>query len=308
MSANKFVARTTKPGAGNKYYIKKANGGYSDAIEGSPKDKDCNVLANCVGYAYGRFNEIGAWGSCKYLSPVNAKDFMKYKGSLATGTTPKLGACMVWQDSSYGHVAIVEKVISNTEVLTSESAWGSSAFYTKTRTKGSNGNWGYGGTFLGFIYNPAECCNETPKVENTTEIKVGDIVNFTGNTHYVNSTTTTGYACTQGKAKVTKIVSAKHPYHLIGEKGGSSVYGWVDAAYVKPISTTKTYKEGDTVEFIGKVHYVSANATSGTACKPGKAKITKIHELGKSKHPYHLVRIVGGGSTVYGWVDASDIK
>ena len=308
MSANKFVARTTKPGAGNKYYIRKVNGGYSDAIEGSPKDKDCNVLANCVGYAYGRFNEIGAWGSCKYLSPVNAKDFMKYKGSLATGTTPKLGACMVWQDSSYGHVAIVEKVISNTEVLTSESAWGSSAFYTKTRTKGSNGNWGYGGTFLGFIYNPAECCNETPEPEKTTDIKVGDIVNFTGNTHYVNSTTTTGSACTSGKAKVTKIVSAKHPYHLIGEKGGSSVYGWVDAAYVKPISTTKTYKEGDTVEFIGKVHYVSANATSGTSCKPGKAKITKIYELGKSKHPYHLVRIVGGGSTVYGWVDASDIK
>ncbi|MBP3633620.1 MAG: LysM peptidoglycan-binding domain-containing protein [Oscillospiraceae bacterium] len=26
-----------------------------------------------------------------------------------------------------------------------------------------------------------------------------------------------------------------------------------------------------------------------------------------AKHPYHLVRQTGGGSTVYGWVDAADI-
>ena len=57
-----FKMRTSKPEAGNKYYITKANGGYSDAIKGSPTDKDCDVLSNCVGYAYGRFNEIGgAW-------------------------------------------------------------------------------------------------------------------------------------------------------------------------------------------------------------------------------------------------------
>ena len=34
-----FVMRTTKPGADNKYYITKANGGYSNAIKGSPTDK-----------------------------------------------------------------------------------------------------------------------------------------------------------------------------------------------------------------------------------------------------------------------------
>ncbi len=28
----------------------------------------------------------------------------------------------------------------------------------------------------------------------------------------------------------------------------------------------------------------------------------------KGKHPYHLVAVSGGGSTVYGWVDAADIK
>ena len=173
-----FKMRTTKPEKGNKYYTRKANGGYSNAIKGSPADSDCDVLANCVGYAYGRFNEIGGYGCCKYLAPVNAENFMQYKGSCKTGQTPRLGACMVWQKGSTlsgsdgaGHVAIVEKVISATEVITSESGWGASKpFWTQTRRKGSNGNWGAGSgyKFLGFIYNPA-----VPEEETTDEAPAG---------------------------------------------------------------------------------------------------------------------------------------
>lgn len=64
-------------------------------------------------------------------------------------------------------------------------------------------------------------------------------------------------------------------------------------------------KKGDIVNFTGNKHYASANAANGPSCKPGKAKITADpYQLGKSKHPYHLVAVKGGGSTVYGWVDA----
>lgn len=63
---------------------------------------------------------------------------------------------------------------------------------------------------------------------------------------------------------------------------------------------------GDIVEFTGTKHYTSANASSGKTCKAGKAKITQIYKSGK--HPYHLVRVSGGGSSVYGWVDAADIS
>lgn len=153
-----FTMRTSKPGAGNKYYIRKANGGYSNAIVGKPTDSECNVLANCVGYAYGRFNEIGGYGYCKYLAPVNAENFMQYKGSLKTGMTPKVGAVMVWEGkgSLAGHVAIVEKVYNDNKVYTSESGYGSSAFWNQTRTN-DNGRWGCNSNykFLGFIYNPA---------------------------------------------------------------------------------------------------------------------------------------------------------
>ena len=60
------------------------------------------------------------------------------------------------------------------------------------------------------------------------------------------------------------------------------------------------------VEFTGSKHYVSATATSASSCKPGKAKVTALAK-GKA-HPYHLIAVSGGGSTVYGWTDAADIK
>lgn len=70
-----------------------------------------------------------------------------------------------------------------------------------------------------------------------------------------------------------------------------------------PAPSKWTPAVGDIVNYNGKVHYANANASAGSACKGGKAKITAIYQLGKSKHPYHLVH-TSGDSTVYGWVDA----
>lgn len=65
-----------------------------------------------------------------------------------------------------------------------------------------------------------------------------------------------------------------------------------------------TVSIGDVVNFTGNKHYVGAYTTDPKACKPGKAKVTRIYKPGESKHPYHLVAVSGGGSTVCGWVDA----
>lgn len=82
---------------------------------------------------------------------------------------------------------------------------------------------------------------------------------------------------------------------------------------VQPIAPAKPaqpkiYNVGDVVKFTGNKHYTSANATSGKTCKAGTAKVTQVYQLGKSKHPYHLVAVKGGGSNVYGWVDAENIS
>ena len=187
-----FTPRLTRPEAGNKYYITKAEGGYSSAIKGSPTDASCDVLANCVGYAYGRFNEIAGEGVCKYLSPTNAENFIQHAGGLEVGQEPRLGACMVWQKGATlqgsdgaGHVAIVEQIISPTEIVTSESGWkASKPFWTQTRKKGT-GNWGQGSayTFLGFIYNPAVPTTEASATVTTEKTEKGD-----GNTMKYTST------------------------------------------------------------------------------------------------------------------------
>ena len=62
---------------------------------------------------------------------------------------------------------------------------------------------------------------------------------------------------------------------------------------------------GAVVAFTGNLHYTSANAANGKPCKPGAAKVTQI--VKGAKHPYQLIREIGGGSTVCGWVDAADI-
>lgn len=254
-----FRPRLTRPEAGNKYYITKGAGGYSDAIKGSPTDSLCNTLSNCVGYAYGRFNEIGGYGCCKYLRPVNAENFIQYAAGLTVGQTPRLGACMVWRKGATlsgsdgaGHVAIVEQIISATEIVTSESGYGSKTpFWTKRRKKGA-GNWGAGSgyTFLGFIYNPAvsgETVAPAPSApaagENAAELKhkVGDVVQFVGSKHYTSAASTAGKTCKPGPARVTSISKgARHPYHLIHTDKTSTVYGWVDADDLAEGSSTAT--------------------------------------------------------------------
>ena len=55
----------------------------------------------------------------------------------------------------------------------------------------------------------------------TLKHKAGDIVKFTGSTHYKSSDASSGVSCKAGTAKITAVFEkGKHPYHLIAEKGG----------------------------------------------------------------------------------------
>lgn len=139
------------------------------------------------------------------------------------------------------------------------------------------------------------------------KLSEGDVVDFSGTKHYKSAGAKTGTACKPGAAKITAISEgAKHPYHLIAEKGGgSNVYGWVDADTVSPAKPWEPYK-GALVNFSGAKHYASADSDKAYACKPGKAKITATAP--GTKHPFHVVAVFGGGSSVYGWVDADTIS
>lgn len=170
----KFVPRLTAPSTSDKYWIHASRGGLNDCIHiggGS-------VLPNCVGYAWGRFYELT--GEKPRLSRANAEDWY---GNTADGykrsATPKLGAVACWRKGKVfnsadgcGHVAIVERIEANGDIVTSNSAYGGTRFYTQTYKSINNYN---SGTliFQGFILPPVDFSaeSETPSAPLSKEDK-----------------------------------------------------------------------------------------------------------------------------------------
>lgn len=79
----------------------------------------------------------------------------------------------------------------------------------------------------------------------------------------------------------------------------------------RPLSQGKTtgggdFKVGDIVQFLGGPHYVASTASRPTnSPKAGPAKITIIAK--GAPHPYHVIH-TDSQSTVYGWVDGSNLS
>lgn len=89
-------------------------------------------------------------------------------------------------------------------------------------------------------------------------IKVGDLVEFTGSTHYGSSDGARGVAAKPGKAKVTIIASgAAHPYHLVNDGTGSTVYGWVNPEDIRIDS--EDLPEAEQIQ-VGSTVYVKQGA------------------------------------------------
>ena len=252
-----FEMRTTCPDRSNLYYVQTARGGWSPCVLGKyssgARSTGGWVLPNCVGYAVGRFNEIGGYKSCKYLGSVNAENMIetaKAQG-LTVGDVPMVGACMVWQRGSTlgegdgaGHVAIVEKVISNTEVLTSESGWEGSEFYTKTRKKGNKDLWHDNdrySKFRGFIYHPdVKGSNPNSTVD---QVAAG----------FLNTSTVDGTTSSTDASNVTNYNS------------DNSKYSVIDVSYCQPNMDWSKVKSSSV-----------KCASSGASLKPVKAAIIRV--------------------------------
>lgn len=149
-----FTPRLSKPERGNPYYNRHPKGYAVGIIDGNPQDVGCDVLANCVGYAAGRFNEIIGAGKFVYFQYApNPRDWISTAKTygLQIGIEPKLGAVLVWES----HVCVVEKIHSDGSITTSESGYGCSPAFWTTLRKNTDGVWGGRfGKFLGFIYQP----------------------------------------------------------------------------------------------------------------------------------------------------------
>lgn len=308
-----FTMRTTRP-ANNKNFITRGSGGWNTCIKGSPRYQYADALANCVGYASGRFNEIiniaRETSGCTYTTlncnAVNFKERAEAAG-LQTGSTPRRGAIMCWgKEGDAGHVAIVERVNNNNSVYTSESGWGSSSiFWNSTRTN-NNGRWGCGAGyyFRCFIYLPddvqkvidAEEPKPTPTPVPTPSDKfnIGDKVVVNG-ALYVSSTAASPAGSVSNKVTniTRKAPGTAHPYNTTGD------LGWMDESSISaysepapaPAPTPRPLSVGDTVEIIGTGNG-SSYGTSNTAYGIGWTRqILKIWD-GRS-YPYQIGNSTG---------------
>lgn len=279
----KFSPRLTAPSAADKHWIHTSKGGLNECIHIG----NGSCLPNCVGYAWGRFYEI--IGEKPKLSKNNAE---MWYGNTADGykrsQTPALGAIACWSKGAVGneadgagHVAVVEQILPNGDIVTSNSAYGGSRFYVKTYEKKNGYNSG-ALKFQGFILPPVQIKSSTVTSASDTgsseAFKVGDIVNFTGSTHYTSSTGARGTACKPGKAKITRIANGTaHPIHLVNDGSGSTVYGWVNAEDVSSTgSTAAQIKVGSNVMLRkGALDYNGGKLASFVYDRPQQVKEIK---------------------------------
>lgn len=151
---------TPSPMSGNKYYYQSAYNlyypEYAPGGSGIP-----GSAGNCTWYAYGRFGEINNFEPYEnHLSTGNAQDWYPTNQQTEVyeyGVDAKLGAIICFYGGGDGgHVAIVEEILDNGDVLTSNSAYGipGTYFYTQVYSKSNGYNFG-SFTFQGFIYSPS---------------------------------------------------------------------------------------------------------------------------------------------------------
>lgn len=177
-----FTPALEKPPYNSKWWRRRAGGGVSPCIQGSPwycRDGQ-SALANCVGWSWGRMaqledNEhclIGCFPGNDY--PGNAQNWVN--ASRQQGYTisdrPELGAVAVWRakNNNYGHVANVEDVdFKNDKILCSESGYGS--YYWRLSEYHISG-YKPGYIFIGYILPKYEFVTELPP----EGLKVGDKV------------------------------------------------------------------------------------------------------------------------------------
>lgn len=263
-----FTMRTSKP-SNNKNFITTGSGGWNTCIKGYPMDPNANVLANCVGYASGRFNEIiniaRDTSGCTYktlnCNAVGFKERAEAAG-LQTGSTPRRGAIgCCGGGSGAGHVFMVERVDSNSRIYTSESGYGSTAFWNQIRDN-SNGRWGMSSSyyFRCFIYLPDDVQKlidggqPTPPIPGPSgKYNIGDKVVINGPL-YVNSNAASPAGSISNK--ITNITrknpGSAHPYNTTGD------LGWMDESSISPYSEPTPsapqptgLQVGDTVVIVG---------------------------------------------------------
>ena len=286
-----FIEQLTIPARDDPYFIRKSYGGYSPCIMGRPEYFPGSPLANCVGYAWGIAAKreqnpncnIGFAGSATW--PTNAWHWIDYPRGRRTGLTPELGAIACWisTDGTTGHVASVERIYDNGDVLCSESGY--NGYYFRT-TVYSNGMQKSGFIFQGFIYlNWPDDPPLPPSGDDEVlyPIALGDRVRIIGKGAASSSGGATAYGTGWIRYVQGIYEDGQYPFKVGRLNGGTTGYYKADALEVLETSRLKI---GDKVKITA-----AGNANSaGTGARSGGIgwERTIINILPGKKYPYRV--------------------
>lgn len=155
-----FKKRTTQPDTNDKNYMNYKYGGYNTSCVINTNTG--YVLANCVGYCQGRLLELLNCNKTNWTLPAcNAEDWMDIakQNGMQTGVDAKLGAVICWKQGNTwnsadgaGHIAIVEEIKDNGDLVVSSSHYNGCMFDVMVITKASGYAYRTGFVFQGFIY------------------------------------------------------------------------------------------------------------------------------------------------------------
>lgn len=236
----KYNARLTAPATNNHYYYSHDNifcaCGYG--------------MPNCTCYAWGRLYELT--GKRYTNLHGNAEEWWAAAeaAGLKTGQTPKLGAIICWRagnaksnSDGAGHVAVVEQIKSNGDIVISQSAYtrnkaeySAKTFYTSTVTKASGYQYSSDRPLQGFIYCGIEYDN-APEPTEQVNIKAGAKLTLSKTPSYSNATTKTVAGYRNGTYYVwsAEVVNGRvrvtNKPERVGVKG--QVTCWINVADIK---------------------------------------------------------------------------
>ena len=260
----KYTPRLTAPSKSDKNFIHYSKSGYNTCIM---IDKSTgSVLPNCVGYAQGRLLEILGKKAVNWKLPAcNAEDWFEtaQKNGFKTGMTPKLGAVVVWRAGQThnnadgaGHVAVVEEIMSNGDIVVSQSAYGGTEFYLSTITKASGYMYNSNRPFLGFVYCGIEFEQPIPASEN---IVAGKKVALNNTPCYSSETAKEAYGTKtgtfylwdnvvrNGRIRITNAVSR------VGVAGQVTCWINIDDVSLSASATTTTSKPQPVLKSVDEV-------------------------------------------------------
>lgn len=313
-----FTMRTSRP-CDNLNYIRTGSGGWNTCIKGNPCDPHADVLANCVGYASGRFNEIineaRNTSGCTYKNlNCNAANFdgRASADGLVMGSTPRVGAIICWGGGSEGcgHVGVVERINSDGSIYTSESGYGSSAIFWNSTRSNSNGRYGMSSKyyFKCFIYQPSDVQAWIDGKPTPTPVE-GDYFKVINGPLWLLDDNG-GKVRTYPTGTLVKFLNdgydkyGYHYYHIQVDCDGA--IGYMAASYLEktdkpvPPTPTPTYKFniGDHVIVSGDLYLTANDATPNGVVGSTDTYITRRAD--GAAHPYNTTGDLG-------WMDENSI-